>query len=365
MRPQLQNVETMFENIVTDLLDKGISNSGPLLGPQWRRYDKPLLTFSLESTHGPFFTFGVTDQDISDEIRNIDTLPVLTEGGKKNKRFLFTINNHSWETISAFTLETIPFFTTLTLDVSDPVSHPARTGFLKLADNFSFQCRNLLKEFIKSLYNWPSTSYRSDEPFVIEKSILQKIIKFSQHTLSVVLLDEDGFIIHKEGHAELADELSSTLSRFFSRSNREISRLECADCRAITLTDSEYTIRIGQLTGTSLKLAILVNGPCAIAFTRILHSIASGALTSYAKHNGQLWGIQFVESPKPARIRNWWFKRPVLFPHGKFVGKEGRMSFHTPTCQSLAKSNPVRLHWFESRGSAIENGWRPCNICNP
>jgi hypothetical protein len=180
-----------------------------------------------------------------------------------------------------------------------------------------------------------------------------------------VLLDEDGFIIHSEGHTGSIDELGGALARLFYRSTHEIARLDCAECTAITLADHEYSIRIGRLSGTSLAFAVSVGGSFAQAQSHFLHTITCDALVAAAKKTGQLWGVSLIDLPAPSRARSSWFGPPWLIPHGKFVGKKGGKSFHVATCQILSKTDTSLLQWFESRAAAIHDGLRPCGACNP
>ncbi|MBN1575415.1 MAG: hypothetical protein JW913_02620 [Chitinispirillaceae bacterium] len=358
----MPSFEMMLEQI---LLGKGSGVSEPLSGALKRTYGRQLLTLSLESIHGPFFTTGSADVPPSDGERNFNALPSLTGGPKNEKRFFFTMSDRRWEVLSAFTLTTSPFFTTLTLDISDPASAPIRSRLFKLADYFTVQCRKLLQGYCDAVFRQQPTSGQPADQFGIEKSILRKIIDFSAHVHCAVLLDEDGFIIHTEGSSGSVDELGGALARLFYRSNHEIARLDCADCHAVTIADQEYTIRIGRLAGTSLAFAVSVEGPHATSFAHFLHKVASEALTDHAWRTGQLWGVAVAELPEPARIRESWFSPPRLLPHGKFVGKKGGKSFHAANCQILAKTDPSLLQWFKSRAIAIENGLRPCGACNP
>jgi len=267
--------------------------------------------------------------------------------------------------LSAFTLATLPFFTTLTLDVSDPAGLPIRSALFKLADYFTVQSRKFLQGYFDHVSRQTVASENSSGQSDVEKNVLRKIIDFSSHVQCAVLLDEDGFIIHAEGCAEPVDELCGALARLFHRSNQEIARLDCADCIAITLSDQEYTIRIGRLKGTSLVFAVSVSGPHSMPFAHFLHLIASTALTDHAWRSGRLWGVPVAELPEASRIRESWFHPPRLLPHGRFVGKKGGKSFHNVTCQILAKTDPSLLQWFESRAIAMANGMHPCGACNP
>ncbi len=348
-----------------DLFSKGNGVPEPLAAVFHKTDFRQLLTLSLESIYGSFLTVGADGIAGSNSERNLKTLPALADEQKNEKRFFFSMSEKRWEVLSAFTLATLPFFTTLTLDISNAASAPVRSGLFKLADYFTVQCRKHLQNYINNLFQQTLSYHQTAGSFVYEKSVLEKMTAFSSDVECAVLLDEDGFIIHTEGSTGSVDELGGALARLFYRSNHEIARLDCAECNAITLADHEYTICIGRLTGTSLAFAVSVGGLHANAYAHFLHTTASAALTDYALRTGQLWGVALASIPEPTRTRKSWFGLPWLVPHGKFVGKKGGKSFHTATCQILAKTDTALLHWFDSRAAAIQDGLRPCGACNP
>ena len=348
-----------------ELLSKGTGLPEPLAGVLRNAYPRHLLTLTLESVNGQLLTTGPRTVSASDNERNLLALPALAGEQNSEKRFFFAMSDKRWEVLSAFTIDNEPFFTTLTLDITDAASVPVRSGMFKLADFFTVQCRKLLQIFIGTVNRLPEPDSTNSGNFNFEKSVLEKIDSFSDQVQCAVLLDEDGFIIHSEGSAGSVDELGGALARLFYRSNHEIARLDCAECRAITLSDHEYTIRIGRLPGTSLALAVSAGGNYATAYAHFLHSTGSDALSRYAGKSGQLWGVSLASLPEPARIRESWFGSPSLIPHGKYVGKRGGKSFHTAGCQILAKTDTALLTWFDSRSAAIQQGLRPCGACNP
>ena len=355
--------EAMLRRMAIDLLTKGTGFPDPFAGVLRTASAKRLLTLSLESVHGPLLATEPGNLTAGDNRRNLLALPALADKQKNEKRFFFAMSDRRWEVLSALSVGNEPFFTTLTLDISDPASIPVRSGLFKLADYFTVQCRRLLQFYMQTV-----TAETASPPagqFTREKNILEKLTAFSDRVQCAVLLDEDGFIIHTEGPAGSVDELGGALARLFYRSNNEIARLDCADCSAITLADHEYTIRIGRLRGTSLALAVSVCGMYAIAQAHLLHTIGSEALSLHARQTGELWGVSLAEVPEPARWRDSWFGTPGLVPHGKFVGKNGGKSFHTATCQILSKTDTGLLSWFDSRSAAIQQGLRPCGACNP
>ena len=358
-----------FEAILTRMADAVLSNGAglpePFAGVLRDAAPKKLLSLSLESVHGPLLAVPPEPSLRSGNRRNLLALPALVDEENSEKRFFFGMSDRRWEVLSAFTIGNEPFFTTLTLGVSDPSSIPVRSGLFKLADYFTVQCRKLLHRYIENVIDRPAPVGPQTEQYHTEKNILGKLTAFSDQVQCAVLLDEDGFVIHTEGPAGSVEELSGALARLFYRSNHEIARLDGAECGAITIADHEYTIRIGRLAGTTLALAVSVSGPYALAGARFLHAIGSETLAHYAETTGQLWGVSLVEVPEPARRRASWFGTPGLIPHGRFVGKKGGKSFHTVNCQILSKTDTALLLWFDSRSAAIQQGLRPCGACNP
>ncbi len=357
--------ERVLEQLAVDLLNEGAGIPEPLSGVLRNTRGKDLLSLSLESVRGPLLTIGRLDFSNSRNERNHRALPSLSECIRGEKRFFFSITDSRWEVLSAFSCGSCPYFTTLSLDVSSGASAPLRSGLFKLADFFTVRCRKMIFSYITDLSRPVLSQAREVPEDSFEISVLRKVTAFSEAVQCAVLLDEDGFIIHAEGRTGPVDELGGALARLFYRSNHEISRSDCTECNAITLSDPEYTIQIGRLPGTSLALAISVSGPYAAAGAHFLHTAASGVLTGYARSTGKLWGVSLAVTPEPARIRTSWFSPPSLVPHGKFVGKRGGKSFHTVTCQILSKTDAALLQWFESRAVAIQSGLRPCGACNP
>lgn len=355
----------MLNRMAVDLLSKGTGLSGSLADVLRNTFSKRLLSLSLESVYGPLFTTGDRPLSSSDNNRNLLALPALVDAHNTEKRFFFAMSDTRWEVLSAFSCNNEPFFTTLTLDISDPSSTAIKSGLFKLVDYFTVQCKKLLQHFIDEAIDSFLLAPPSGEQYVIEKNMLRKLTVFSGQVQCAVLLDEDGFIIHTEGPTGSVDELGSMLARLFYRSNHAISRLKCTDCSAITITDHEYTIRIGRLPGTSLALAVSICGPYAVGGAHFLHATGSKALVQYAKRTGKLWGVALADIPAPVRKRDSWFGPATLIPHGKFVGKKGGKSFHASTCQILSKTDTGLLTWFDSRSTAIQQGLRPCGVCIP
>jgi hypothetical protein len=323
--------------------------------------DNDLLSFSLESTHGPIYTDGpLCGPTAAGDENNLAALPALTCERNTKKRFFCTMTERRWEVLSAFTLGQ-PFFTTLTLDISDPTGAALRAGLFKLADLFTSQCRRLMQWHISGI----AELAQAEEQFPFEKAVLRQVVNFSPSVQCALLIDDDGFIVHTEGGDGLVDELGSVLARLFYRCRRVPCLLDGADYSAITLSDPEFTIRIGRLTGTTLAFAVSVGGPFATAAAHFLHAFASDALCAHALEEGCLWGVATTPHRDPARIRTSWFSAPRLVARGKFVGKKGGKSFHAIDCQILARTDPSRLDWFDARAAAIAKGLRPCGACNP
>gem|GEM_PF-5912460 len=363
----MPSIETTLERVAEELINRCSVNSDRSVtsGTLPSTGSTSPLSLALESLHGPLLFTGSLAIQPSDDERNLAALPALTNGPGHEKRFFFSMTDRRWEVLSAFTVSTLPFFTALTLDVTEKATLSIRSTLFKLSDYFTVQCRKILEKFLYELKQQPEKSISRTEQFEYEKTVMKNIVDFSPSVRNAILLDEDGFIIHAEGNTGAVDELGSALARLFYRSNQEISRLDCADCHAVTLADREYTIRIGRLAQTSLAFAVTAAGPCSGALAHFLHAAGAEALCDYAKSNGRLWGVAPAVFIQPSRVRESWFGHPRLVPHGKFVGKQGGKSFHLPSCQILAKTDPSLLTWFESRGIAIENGLRPCGACNP
>lgn len=347
-----------------ELLNNGSGLEEPLAGILKQAAPYQLLTLTLESVNGPLLTAGRELISTTSQERNIKALPALAEEPKNEKRFFFAMSKNNWEVISAFTIDKRPYFTTLTLDITQKAGTPVRSGLFKLADYFTVQCRNHLRSYIKGLA--PPKKGETVPYYSFEKKILEAVTSFSDSIQCAVLLDEDGFIIHTEGGTgKGVDELGGALAKLFYQSNHALSRLDLTECNAITVADLEYTIRIGRLPGTSLALAVSAGGPYAAALAHFLHTAASESLISYAGDSGQLWGVAIAEIPAAARIRESWFVPPRLIPLGQFVGKRGGKSFHKATCHLLAKTDSMHLHWFMNKDEAVREGLRPCSACNP
>ena len=355
----------MFSRLARSILYNGTELPAPLARllsiTETHRY----LTLTLESTNGTLLDTGNSLGKATTSERNIKALPALSGEPKNEKRFFFTMSDTTWEVLSAFTVNSIPYFTTLVLDITGPESAPLRAGLFKLSDYFTVQCRKCLERFSNLLIQSPVFSPDTSESYVFEKNVLRSIIGFSYDVQCAVLLDEDGFIIHTEGNMSSVEELGGALAGLFYRSNHTIAALETTECTGITLSDREYTIEIGRLPGTSLALAISVNGRFASAYAHFLHDAAAKVLSTFAQQSGMLWGVELAHDVYPTRVRESWFTHPHLVPHGKFVAKRGGKSFHTVTCQILSKTDPAQLQWFDNRASAMQNGLRPCNACNP
>ena len=334
-----------------ELLDNGTGLPEPLAGVLREAAPENLLTLTLESTHGPLLATTRLMLPSTNNERNLKALPALADEPKNEKRFFFAMSNEHWEVLSAFSLKNQSYFTCLTLDISKKASIPVKSGLFKLADFFTVQCKNQLQLFINDLFQMPST--KKVEHYTFEKRTLEKVISFSPKVQCAVLLDEDGFIIHTEGSTNSVDELGGALARLYYRSNHTITRLECTECNAITLSDPVYTIRIGRLPGTSLALAISVSGHYATAYAHFLHTCAADVLSTYAQRTGQLWGVALAKSPTVNRIRESWFDPPHLIPKGTFVGKMGGKSFHRMTCQILLRTDTEHLQWFNTREEAL------------
>jgi hypothetical protein len=361
----VSSVETMLEQTAHDLLQKGSGMPEPLARVLRETGARGLLSLSLDSIHGPFLSLGsaITGPDANE--RNLKALPALSDEQKNEKRFFFSMTDRQWIVLSAFSLDTQPFFTKLTLDITDPAGAPIRAGLFKLADYFTVKCRKLLQSFISDLAQRPAAVNPAASDISFERCVLEKIISFSPRIQSAVVLDEDGSIIHTEGFTGQVDQLAGALAPLFYRSNYELARLECTDCTAVTITDHEYTIRVGKLPNMSLALAISATGPHANAYVHFLHAAASTVLSEYAWRTGHLWGIALAEVPLPSRIRTSWFDSPQLVPQGRFVAKKGGNLYHTTGCRILTRTDTALLTWFEDRDVAAISGLRPCGACNP
>ncbi len=359
----MPSFETIIEQNALGSLKKGFGLSEPLADILRKTHHRQLITLRLDSPHGSFFSLGPSEPDTEGDELNLKTFGALCIERKNEKRFFFTMSDRYWKVLSAFKVYAWHFFSSLTFDISDPASTSLRPAIFKMADYFTVMCNRLLVKYIDSVQREPLDADLAKDPFGPEKNILRKIIAFSPYVQCVLLLDEDGFIVHSEGIA--VDELASALAKLLYRSNNIISKLECADCQFITIADHEYTIRIGRINGTSLAFALSVGGPHATAYAYFLHMLAVSALNEKGRNSGQLWGVELTVSPESSRIRDSWFTPPRLVPHGKFAAKKGGKLFHTSYCQILAKTDASMLEWFESRTSALEKGMRPCGVCNP
>lgn len=357
--------DTVFLQLARNILYNG-NDLPPLLSELLSKSEAHrYLTLTLESPHGPLLDTGVSHDNSAKNERNIKALPALSEEPKNEKRFFFSMSDTTWEVLSAFTVDAVPYFTTMILDTTGSETAPLRSGLFKLSDYFTVQCRKGLERYINTLVRSQVFSADTSDNFIFEKNILKNIVSFSHDIQCAVLLDEDGFIIHTEGETASVEELGGALARLFYRSNHAIAGLDATECDGITLSDHEYTIEIGRLPGTSLALAISVNGRYASAYAQFLHRCASRVLSTFARQTGMMWGVALAEIKAATRVRESWFSPPHLVPYGKFVAKNGGKSFHIAACQILAKTDATHLQWFDNRASAIQSGLRPCNACNP
>lgn len=356
--------DAKLQQIAIDIINGNGGVSDPIATSLKKGAESNVLSLSLNSIYGSFLLAGeeeiLVDEDIEE---SLIALPSLINGRKNEKRFFFSMTDKRWLVISAFNLLSIPCFTIITLDITKKASPPIRPALFKLSDYFTVQCRKLLMGYIDDI---SLQNERQLEQFGYERTVLEKIKNFSSEVQCVVLLDEDGFIIHTEGYEDASvDELGGVLARLFHRSNSEIARLELAECDTVTISDIEYTIMIGRIPGTTLAMAISVRGPHAAAYTHFLYAIGLKVLCNYAKNTGKLWGVPVITPPEPTRIRKSWFGPPYLIPKGRFVSKKGGQTFHTPQCSILSRTDTSLLEWFENRTLAIQSGLRPCGSCNP
>jgi hypothetical protein len=347
------------------LLLQGTGVPEPLSGAIRSAAGRNLLSLTLESVHGPILHAGPDHVSSAGTERDLKALPVLSDEQKSEKRFLFAMTDRHWEVLSAFTIDSRPYYTRVTLDISDPAGAPLRSGIFKIADYFTTQCRKHLQSFINVLVQRTTGTSPSDVDITFERSILEKAMTFSSQIQCALVLGEDGYIVHAEGSAGPVDGLAAALAPLYYRSSREIAALGCADCSAITLADREYTIRTGRIAGTALLHAVSAAGPSANAIVNFTHAAVSDALSEYGWRTGQLWGVKVAGIPLSSRVRTSWFADPELVPQGRFVMRRGSNAFHTSACPILAGTDTALLSWFNEKDEAARGGLRPCGTCNP
>jgi hypothetical protein len=361
----LPSVEEQIESMGINLLTKGSGVHDSLAAVLKQTFTNRLLNFSLESLDGLFIAIGsVTDGELDAENHKI-ALPILSKECKNDKRFLLSITDKKWNLLTAFTIDQFPWFTSITLDITSNASIPIRSGLFRLADFFTIQCKKHLQQFLHNLHENTNTGMHQADHLLFEKSVLNKIASFSSRVKCAMLLDEDGYVLHAVGIEGAIKELGSALANLFHRSTNELSRLNATECTSINLSDFEYTIQLGKITGTTLLIAISVSGANANVLARFLFTVAQNALLHHLHQSGIICGIPFPQPIVHLRERYSWLNPPVLVPKGVFAQKNGATTFHTPDCQLLGATDASLLQWHKTKNEALQKRLRPCAVCNP
>ena len=62
------------------------------------------------------------------------------------------------------------------------------------------------------------------------------------------------------------------------------------------------------------------------------------------------------EGNKPLEIPEW---------EDGYIGNKNTKKFHYPDCASVGEMREKNKVWLNSRDEAIEQGYKPCQRCNP
>lgn len=361
----MPSVEEQIERMVTDLLTRGVGVQNPLAEVLKQAFSSKLIACRLESTDGAFVASTHSSNEHQSELTKESVLPLFADKQHQGRTFLFSMTDTTWTVFTAFYAGVYPWFTTVTLDASTAASTPLKPGLFKLADYFTAQCKKQLHQFLASLSPGQFRATRFTDATTYEQTVLEHAVQFSSKVKSVVLLDEDGFVLASAGMDGAVTDLGAALARLFYRSTVELARLDATECTSITLSDHEYTIHMGKIRGTTLTCAISANGSNAQVIARFLLDALLDAFHQYIELNGNLCGVPAALTADPLRSKVSWFTPSTLVRKGMLVQKSGAASFHTPYCQMLATTDAATLSWYQNKNQALQAGLRPCSVCNP
>jgi hypothetical protein len=350
---------------VDEIFKEGKGLDGPMSSAVPATYTHGNIRFSLQTEFGTLFSTNREMPEPSPYSWKQSAFQTLQPDDSDTTRFVFSVSSKVWEILSCFTMDTMVFYTVITLIEADTAEQSLRAGLIRLMGVVSSRCRAVIKEYIQPLLRPGESGQTSGDLHNLEKRVIRSIAEFSADIKCVSLIDHDGFIVDMGGNSDEVEKVASNLALFHQRCVRELGFMGSVNLRSETFSCNGMTMLIGQIERTSLALALSARGKHAKAYATFLFELAKTALAAIVMETGTLWGTPVDKKTDSTRVRTSWFGPIQLVAQGKYVGKKGGKAFHLSSCKSLLKSDDGTLEWFDKRAEAIRSGLTPCRTCNP
>lgn len=292
-------------------------------------------------------------------------IPILASNQADDEQTCLFFSSERWELLAHFKLETLPFYTTVSILNPPHNEYALRYEVQALLDCFNRKCQKILTDFFADLLSENSQENKQSSHSHDEILIIKNLIHFTPHTECLALLDPDGFVLTAIGNDPQAEQKAHNLALFYYRSLREFSLLDAVEPIRMQFSSNHNAVLVGMIERTNISLAISVFGKNAKELVDLLWIFAESKLSLLAARTAKFWGADLEATRRTVRIRDSWFNPPKLVPLAKYVSCKGLKSFHIPTCITLSRSNEVMLNWFATRSEAIHSGLSPCNTCHP
>jgi hypothetical protein len=320
------------------------------------------VSLSLQSRYG---TLLKVPERLENSTLTLCTHPLLEalHSGEKEERIALLLDEREWNMVSCFSLSGIAFYPVITVPAPPPELRWARYEMLAALDCFSITCKQALSAFLKGTGSWaPPAEVRHGSH---EKSILQRLVGYSDKVDCAALIDHDGFVLIAEGLPEKADEIAGHLALFNRQAARDLGTLGEVVIRSLSLCDDDHALLIGRTTGPQVSLALSVKGPLSRTIARFLFEAGVSSLQVKSDPAGRLGEYRGEIPAIPLWVRDAWLLPPRVTPRGALASVKGSGVFHEPQCGNLAGNDLTGIQWFAARVEAIKAGLSPCTICNP
>jgi hypothetical protein len=320
------------------------------------------VTLSLQSRYGTLLKAPERQENSTITLCTHPLLKTLySEEGEE--RIALLLDKQEWNMVSCFSISGIAFYPVITVPAPPPELRWARYEMLAALDCFGITCKQALSAFLKGTGSWaPSAEIRHGS---YEKSILERLIGYSDKVECAALIDHDGFVLFAEGLPGKADEIAGYLALFNRQAARDLGTLGEVSIRSLSLCDNDHSLCIGQTTGSQVSLALSIKGTESRTIARFLFEAGVASLQMKSNPAGTI-GEYIDEMPAiPLRVRDAWLSPPRVTPQGALASVKGSGIFHDPQCGDLAGNNLTGLQWFDARSEAIKAGCIPCAYCNP
>jgi hypothetical protein len=320
------------------------------------------VTLSLQSRYG---TLLKVPERLENSTITLCTHPLLkalySEEGAE--RIALLLDEQEWNMVSCFSIAGIAFYPVITVPSPPPELRWARYEMLAALDCFGITCKQALSAFLKGTGCWaPSAAIRHGS---YEKSILERLVGYSDKVECAALIDHDGFVLIAEGLPNKADEIAGSLALFNRQAARDLGTLGEVSIRSLSLCDNDHSLCIGQTAGSQVSLALSIKGAQSRTIARFLFEAGIALLQAKSDPAGTLGDYSDEMPAIPLRIRDAWLSPPRVTPQGALTAVKGSGIFHEPQCSDLAGKDPAGLEWFDARIEAIKAGLIPCANCNP